>query len=264
MDGMKKIESITVYLAKKWWFYLLILILFFLPSYSTKPVNPQEISLLIIEVLKNPFIHIFEVAYPVLKVLFIIAIIFLIILKEKISYYFTIYITILLFIISIFQNMGLTETYGFSAIIGNIIIQMVVVIFWVLELFIKKNRFSIDIQPLWKWWVIPFALLAFWMPMDINAKPDFNPLYFFTNESILTYCMITPVIIAILTLYFPNVNIPTLRVMSYVGFLFGIMNILTWFIFNPSMWWMGVLHIPLFTISIYGFLLTLFKRKRYT
>jgi len=60
------------------------------------------------------------------------------------------------------------------------------------------------------------------------------------------------------------VNIPTLRVMSYVGFLFGIMNILTWFIFNPSMWWIGFLHIPLFTISIYGFLLTLFKRKRYT
>jgi len=113
---MKKIESITVYLAKKWWFYLLILILFFLPSYSTKPVNPQEISLLVIEVLKNPFIHIFEVAYPISKVLFIIAIIFLIILKEKISYYFTIYITILLFIISIFQNMGLTETYGFSAL----------------------------------------------------------------------------------------------------------------------------------------------------
>jgi len=140
---MKKIESITVYLTKKWWFYILILILFFLPSYSTKPVNPQEISLLIIEVLKNPFIHIFEVAYPILKVLFIIAIIFLIILKEKISYYFTIYITILLFIISIFQNMGLTETYGFSAIIGNIIIQMVVVIFWVLELFIKKIGFQL-------------------------------------------------------------------------------------------------------------------------
>jgi len=35
--------------------------------------------------------------------------------------------------------MGLTETYGFSAIIGNIIIQMVVVIFWFLELFIKKK-----------------------------------------------------------------------------------------------------------------------------
>ena len=125
---MKKIESITVYLAKKWWFYLLILILFFLPSYSTKPVNPQEISLLIIEVLENPFIHIFEVAYPILKVLFIIVIIFLIILKEKISYYYNIYILILLFIILIFQNMGLIETYAFSALMGNIIIKMAVVI----------------------------------------------------------------------------------------------------------------------------------------
>jgi len=263
MDKKNKLESITVYLTKKWWFYLLIALLFFVPSYSAKPVNPQETSLLIVEVLKNPLIHIFETAYPILKALFIILLILLIILQDKISYFFTIYITILLFIISIFQNMGTTETYGFSVITGNIVIQMIVVIFLVLELFIKKNRFSTGARPLWKWWVAPFAVLAFWMPMGTSGEPNFNLLYFFTNESILTYCMLTPVIIAIFTIYFPNVNIPVLRIMSYVGFLFGIMNMLTWFVFDPSMWWIGVLHIPLFVISIYGFVLTFLKKKIY-
>ncbi len=263
MDKKNKIESITEYLTKKWWFYLLILLLFFIPSYSVKPVNPQETSMLIVEVLKNPFIHTFEIAYPIIKALFILLLILLIILKEKISYLFTAYITILLFIISIFQNMGTTETYGFSVIIGNILIQMIVVIFMILEFCIRKNKYSTGARPLWKWWVVPFALLAFWMPMGANGEPNFNLLHFFTNESILTYCMLTPIIIAILTIYFPNVNIPALRVMSYIGLLFGIMNMLTWFVLDPSMWWVGVLHIPLFIISIYGFVLT-FLKKRYT
>jgi hypothetical protein len=28
------------------------------------------------------------------------------------------------------------------------------------------------------------------------------------------------------------------------------------FILNPSMWWMGIMHIPLITISLYAFAIT--------
>ena len=37
-----------------------------------------------------------------------------------------------------------------------------------------------------------------------------------------------------------------------VGLFFGIMNMLTWFVFNPNSWWMGVLHLPLVIISLLG------------
>jgi hypothetical protein len=43
--------------------------------------------------------------------------------------------------------------------------------------------------------------------------------------------------------------------MSFVGVYFGIINVVIWFVVYPSGWWMGVLHIPLLTISIYAFVL---------
>jgi len=86
-------------------------------------------------------------------------------------------------------------------------------------------------------------------------SPDFSPARLLTNESGLTYCMMTPVILAVMTLYHPTVNPAVLRVTSFVGMLFGAVNMLVWFVVMPSAWWMGVLHIPLLMISIYAFVL---------
>jgi hypothetical protein len=78
-----------------------------------------------------------------------------------------------------------------------------------------------------------------------------------TNEAGLTYCMMTPVILAVLTLYHPRVNPAVMRVSAFVGILFGLVNMIVWFFVFPSGWWMGVLHVPLITIAAYGFILGL-------
>jgi hypothetical protein len=57
-------------------------------------------------------------------------------------------------------------------------------------------------------------------------------------------------------LYYPTVNLTVLRVMSFVGVYFGVMNVVVWFLVFPSGWWMGVLHLPLFIISISAFVLS--------
>jgi hypothetical protein len=77
------------------------------------------------------------------------------------------------------------------------------------------------------------------------------------NEAGLTYCMITPVVLSILIIYYPNINMATLRITSFVGFYFGVVNMITWFILNTDFWWMGVLHLPLFLISSFGLLLSM-------
>lgn len=51
-------------------------------------------------------------------------------------------------------------------------------------------------------------------------------------------------------------NLAVLRVTSFVGMLIGAVNMLVWFFVMPSAWWMGVLHIPLVTISVYAFVLS--------
>jgi len=70
----------------------------------------------------------------------------------------------------------------------------------------------------------------------------------------------TPVYLAVLTLCHPKVNLATLRVTSLIGIIIGLYNMLVNFGFDPSMlWWNGVLHIPLLSISIYAFALS-FRR----
>jgi hypothetical protein len=75
----------------------------------------------------------------------------------------------------------------------------------------------------------------------------------------LTYCMMTQIVLAILTVFCSRTNLVTMRISSYVGIMFGVVNVVEWFIINPYMWWMGIMHIPLITISIYAFAYTFRK-----
>jgi len=109
--------------------------------------------------------------------------------------------------------------------------------------------------------VFPLAFLAFWFPHSISdgsVVPDFNPTSILTNEADLTFYMMTPVYLAILTPYYPRINMTTLRITSLVGVIIGFYNVLANFILYASLlWWNGVMHIPLLTISVYGLVLSL-------
>lgn len=48
---------------------------------------------------------------------------------------------------------------------------------------------------------------------------------------------------------------PTFYMVSFIGLIFGIMNMLTWFVLQNQNWWMGVLHLPLLILSAYGLIL---------
>jgi len=96
-------------------------------------------------------------------------------------------------------------------------------------------------------------------------KPDFNPLGLFTNVAGVTLCMMTPVYVGLLSLYWPKVNISTLRVTSLVGLIIALYNVLLNFCVDASLlWWNGVLHIPLLSISLYGLVLSFKKQSRIT
>ena len=102
------------------------------------------------------------------------------------------------------------------------------------------------------------AGLAFWFPTDASgSSPQFTLANLVSNGSMLTYCMMTPVLLAILTMFHPHVNQATMRITSYVGIMFGVTNEVEWFVLHPSMWWMGIMHIPLITISLYAFAITI-------
>ena len=67
-------------------------------------------------------------------------------------------------------------------------------------------------------------------------------------------------ILGILILFSKNINKATLNVISFVVVSFGIFNMMTWFGFNIKDCWMGILHLPLLIISIYGLRISKMKK----
>lgn len=128
---------------------------------------------------------------------------------------------------------------------------------------VEATDYTFRRQPSWRYWVVPLAVLAFWSP----DKPwDFNPIYFLTSDAPLAFCLMTPVYLSILYLIHPRVNLPALRVTSFIGAMIGVFNIvysigsmvgfMRWCSESLCLY-LGFLHTPLLTLSLCCFTLSI-------
>lgn len=260
----KQIQSRLESLTRKWWFFLLFFLLFFfIPSYSSKPIDPRETSQLVADVLPRALIYSYPAIWPLFKVLPILLILAIILWGDRITRVFSAYVAVTLLAMAILQNMAFTERYGFAIITSNVVVLSIVALFWIWEIVVKENDMTPRKRPWWRYWVIPPALLAFWFPVSIGAdgaRPDWNPLLILTSAAGLAFCMMVPVYLAVVTLYHPRINRPVVRVTGFVGSVIGLFNMVMWLIVQrETMWWMGVLHVPLLLISIYALIISLPK-----
>ena len=250
-----KLERIT----RKWWFFLLFVFIQFIPPYASKGYKLDEWGDVISHALRKAVIYSYSELFPIFKIIPIILLIGIFVFRNKVARLFSIYVSISYVLFAFGQSIAVTEKYGVTICTINIVIFLAVAGFWVWEAMVVKNDFRPAKLPIWRYWVVPLAVLAFWYPLDLQTfKPAFNPIYLFTNVAGVTFCMMTPVYVGLLTLYWPKVNIATLRVTSLVGLIIGLYNMNLNFIVRPSiLWWNGVLHIPLLVISLYGLILSL-------
>lgn len=248
----RKLELIT----GKWWFFLLfILMQFIIPPYASKGFDWSEIGWITGEVLSNSIVYTYPGIFPIFKIIPIILVISIIYFRKKAGRLFNIYVALTYVLFALLQNIAITEKYGLGIITINLIMFILVAAFWFWEAIVQKNDFTPLRIPAWRYWVIPMGFLAFWYPCNISgvsAVQDFNPIHFLTNEAGLTFCMMTPVYLSILSIFHPKVNIATMRVTGLVGVIIGFYNVLVNFFISPGLWWNGVLHMPLLTISIYA------------
>jgi len=250
-----KMDRIT----RRWWFFgLFVLMQFTIPPYASKGYNfPQDWGNVIAHALSNAIVYNHSELYPTFKVIPIVLIILIVILRNRVARLFAIYVGISYVLFAFGQSIAVTEKYGVSICTINIIMFPIVAAFWIWEAVVLQNDFTLKKLPVWRYWVVPLAILAFWAPSG-RGRPDFNPVYLLTNGTGLAFCMMTPVYVGLLTLYWPRVNMPTLRVTSLVGLIIGLYNMYANFGLDPGRrWWNGVLHIPLLVISLYGLILSL-------
>lgn len=248
----RSLDAIT----RKWWLYLLLLPLFFLQPYASHNYSPGDTLNVIAAALMEPLIFRMPILMPIAKVMTALLVLGLFVLGNQVKRLINIFVALLYVALAIFQQAARTDAYGLVVVTGNLALISIVALLWAWEAFSGRNDFRPRKIPILKWWCAPLALFAFLSPIDATTMvPDFNVLHLLTNEAALTYCMMTPLILTILTLYHPTVNLALLRVSAFVGMLFGAVNMIVWFLLFPSAWWMGVLHIPLLLTAIYAFLI---------
>ncbi len=255
--NVKNIENVQEKLEAatwRWWFYLFFFLIQVIPPFASKGYDPRKMGEIIVIILQNAIISSLEIWYPLFKLIPIILVALMALRRRGVAHWFNIYVGVSYVLFAFLQLVAITEEYGFSIVISNLIMLLVVAAFWFWDVLAKKNDLMPVEQPTWKYWVIPLAFLAFWYPINQDTfMPDFNPIYLFTNAAGLTFCMMTPVYLAILILHYPQINIATLRVTGLAGIIIAFYNILLNFFMYPDLlWWNGVLHIPLLMISGYA------------
>jgi hypothetical protein len=73
------------------------------------------------------------------------------------------------------NHIAITENYGLVVITGNVVQIAVVSLFWLWDVLKSENVYVFNSLPLWRYWVIPLAILEFWSPINADLSPNFSP-----------------------------------------------------------------------------------------
>lgn len=246
---------------RRWWPTRVgILVAFVLPLVTELPYDPARTSQVIAEVLGDPLIAGWFPGLVILQVLLglVVLLPFVLLLARPAARWQVGRVVLAayagwLLLTGFLQNMADTATYGFTWVLGNSVVSLIVAGFVIWDVVAGRSSMSrADLTPRYLWLLLP-AALAFLSPYAVTAQgtivPGLQPGAFGVQAGI-TYCFLTPVFIAVLLSFARGVDRGTLSIIGFAGLGFGAVNLVTWFVLMPASWWMGVLHLPLVVLSI--------------
>ena len=252
--------------GRKWFYplvYFLLIVIAFLPLYTERPYDSRETQRVILEILMvatQPYAAwgwVFHVGT--------LAVIGLALWKPALGgRAITAYFGLNYLVIAAVQTHGVTASYGFAVHTGALVADVLLGLLWLWVAW--KGRLRMDWQaiPRWRWLLLPLALLAFWSPVKLvggRVVFDFNPLLLLTSPDYgLAYCLLTPVLLFLLILAWPQVDGFAFRVTAFNALLYGLFNQAAWA--NPDMVVMGVMHLPLLILGLLALLLPRFAGRR--
>ncbi len=232
--------------------YGLLLIIFVLPVYAERPYLPQEQGQVIQALLRVTPAESYHWLAPLLHLATLALSALIGWRPQAAGRLVAAYMAMNYLVIGWVQGQGVTAEYGYVVHTGNVIACILLAIVWLTAA--AQNRLSISFHRLDRrhYALIPLALLAFWAPASVTGagvQPDFNPLLLLTSPAYgLTYCLTTPVFLFWLIVALPNVPPLAYRITAFNALLYGIVNMMA--LFDPAMWWMGILHLPLLILAM--------------
>jgi hypothetical protein len=251
------IGKIIKAVAPQWWFLLLILLPQFIPSYASHGYKLLEWGKVNSYILTHPIKPNLTGLLPAFQIIPLILLVAIFLAGKRLTRIFSFYVALSYTLIAFLQSISISDRYGFAVLTANMITFLILAGLWLWETLFPKNVFDLQKKPAWKYWPILLALLAFWFPVNPHTlMPDFDPVYVLTSGTGLSFCMVTPLYLAILVIFFPHVNKPVLIATGLIGVVMSLGNFVLEFVMIPSYWWIGVLHFPLFILSSYSLVLS--------
>jgi hypothetical protein len=253
-------------LTKKWWLYLIFVLVVFIPPLTSVgfaaisdivPLVRYVADILVIN--KEKFVSLMPVSHFAIVLLFILLAIFM----NKLGRVFSIIVGAHMIFLMCLQAGAITQKYGWVVYPNGIILFSIIALVWIWEALVRRTDFSFNKLSVKHVWLLVFALFAFWNP---DKMGDFRLSLFLTSTSPIAFCMMSTIYITILCLLYPKVNMPLLRIMSFIVILVSLVAISLGFFFenkNEGMYW-SFLHLPMFIISGYGFWLGMAKKGYFT
>lgn len=255
MGLLERVSGAIDYLTGKWWFYIAMYVLCFwvLWPYASKGYSLEEASSVVWVALRRPLIFsLVDLVWPslLLHVALLLVLAALARWGERGSLLFDLY-ALAQYALLVGENFAYTEEYGFVVLTGNVLLTSLVAALWAWECVVRRNRVGGPIPDRRRLWVVPLAALAFWYPAEPVLDPYLLLKWLVAGYYPVGYCLVTPVILSILILYYPRVNKAVMRFTAFPGLVFGT-NILLFRGFN----WNAFLHLPLVATSAYALYLS--------
>ncbi len=210
-------------------------------------VGSEQVTELIQSVLMQPWSESVPILMPIAKLALLTVAVIGVTGKGPYAKVVLGYYAVILAVMAVFQNTA-TLPDGVAILVGNLLAQLVVVAVCLLGLRHTSGTASLRRDRLW---MLPLMLWAWLYPFALQGNTvvpgGWTEVSF--NGAGVTYCMVTPVIAGTMALRPAAYGRTTRAIVGWLGLIFGLLNMLTWFVVKPASWWMGVLHVPLLVIT---------------
>lgn len=168
------------FFGRKWSYSLIYIILIILNLFSypfaSKGYAPQDTGRVI-----SSLLSVSTIPYEWLAPIFHIATIVLIVIMwrygARVSRIFAVYVGANYVFIAFTQMMGVTLEFGLVVLVGGLISYVLIGLFWFWDASNPKTETIFRKLPLWRYWSIPLAILAFWSPINVSWS-SMSPLQY--------------------------------------------------------------------------------------
>ena len=262
MNDRRSLQDRLEVATRRWWFWLIVVLIQCVPPITSFEYDRAQTPQVIGEILRKaytckPFL---QPLFPVFNVLAIIMVAGAFIFRNRWERAFAIYAGVSYLMFSFAQNLAWSPR-GFGVVTNNVIMYLLAALAWFLDAGTRRTDLQGMRFTLGRIWVIPLATLAFWYPISFpSMAPDFGPLHAILGPTGLAFCLMTPVFLMVPILCYPRANPVTLRVTGIFGVIIALYNLMFIMMHPAVLWWNGVLHTPLFLVSLYAAILG-YKRQ---